>query len=306
MWCKVVMYHYVRKYNEDLPNLKFLDVSSFEKQLDFLWRKFGFISRFDREDFLDWKIKSINWIILTFDDWLIDHYEYVLPILKKKNLWWIFFISSWPLKNRKVLNVHKIHYLLWKYDADLLYNIYVDILLKLSITISNEEINYINEYDYQNLNYKVLSIKKINYLFTIDIQNEILESFFKILHEDEEKLFDVFYMNRTHIIELIKEWNVIWWHTENHIMLSKCLNDGLKNEIKTSNQYLEKEFNIKITSFACPYWLKSSYNENTLLYLKNNWIRNNFIVCSEQFNSIDSSYQIPRYDCTSLKYWEIF
>lgn len=105
--------------------------------------------------FLDFFLHLLDWVILTFDDWLIDHYKYVLPILKKKKLWGMFFISSWPLKNKKLLNVHKIHYLLWKYNEEKLYKIYIKILNELNLNIDSCKIDSINEYDYQNLNNKL-------------------------------------------------------------------------------------------------------------------------------------------------------
>ena len=42
---KAIMYHYVRQFDNDLPNFRFLDVDNFEKQLDFFQEKFGFVSK---------------------------------------------------------------------------------------------------------------------------------------------------------------------------------------------------------------------------------------------------------------------
>ena len=306
MSCKIIMYHYIREFDNNIPNLKFFNVVDFEKQLNYFEKQFWFVNKNDWLDYLDWKKEFINWVILTFDDWLIDHYEYVLPILKKKNLWWIFFISSWPLKNKKILNVHKIHYLLWKYNEEKLYNIYVEILNELNLDINSLLTGEKNEYEYQKLNKKSLLIKKINYLFTIDIQNKILDLFFEKLIEDKEKIYNMFYMDKEHIKELIKEWNIIWGHTENHIILSKYSDDVLENEISLSNKYLEKEFDIRIDNFAYPYWLENTYNENTISFLQRNWVENSFIVNPQDFNISNSRYKIHRYDCNLFKYWKIF
>lgn len=306
MSCKIIMYHYIREFDNNIPNLKFFNVVDFEKQLNYFEKQFWFVNKTDWLDYLDWKKEFINWVILTFDDWLIDHYKYVLPILKKKKLWGIFFLSSWPLKNKKILNVHKIHYLLWKYNEIKLYKIYIEILNELNLNIDSFKIDNINEYNYQNLNNKSLLIKKINYLFTIDIQNKILDLFFEKLIEDKEKIYNMFYMDKKHIKELIKEWNIIWGHTENHIILSKHSDGVLENEILLSNKYLEKEFDIKIDNFAYPYWLRNTYNENTISFLQRNWVKNSFIVNPQDFNISNSRYKIPRYDCNLFKYWKIF
>ena len=108
--CKIVMYHYVREYDENIPNLNFFDIKNFEKQLKYFRKEIWFVSKKDWINFTLWKKVNLKWIILTFDDALICHYDYVLPILKREKLWGIFFISSWQLMREKVLNVHKIHY----------------------------------------------------------------------------------------------------------------------------------------------------------------------------------------------------
>ena len=64
--------------------------------------------------------------------------------------------------------------------------------------------------------------------------------FFEKLFEDEEKLYNMFSMDKEHINELIKEWNIIWWHTENHVILSKYSDEILENEIILSNKKAPK------------------------------------------------------------------
>jgi hypothetical protein len=56
-------------------------------------------------------------VILTFDDGLSDHYEYVFTKLKEHNLWGIFYISTAPFDNKKLIDVHRIHMLVGKYGG---------------------------------------------------------------------------------------------------------------------------------------------------------------------------------------------
>jgi len=56
-------------------------------------------------------------VILTFDDGLRDHYKYVFPKLKEHNLWGIFYISTAPFHNKKLIDVHRIHMLVGKYGG---------------------------------------------------------------------------------------------------------------------------------------------------------------------------------------------
>ena len=90
---QAIMYHYVREFDNSIPNQKFLNYKNFEKQLDMFEEKFGFV-QYD-----EWlkciTNKSIDnlkkKVVLTFDDATFCHYKYVYKILKKKN-YVVFFM----------------------------------------------------------------------------------------------------------------------------------------------------------------------------------------------------------------------
>ena len=111
------MYHYIRKKNEELPFFKFLNIQNFKKQLDYFDEKNSFMTKDEFYEVIIDKKYLNNKIILTFDDGLIDHYDYVLPELKKRNLWGMFFIPSGQYKKKELLHPHRIHFLLGKYGG---------------------------------------------------------------------------------------------------------------------------------------------------------------------------------------------
>ena len=53
-----------------------------------------------------------NAILLTFDDGLIDHYISVFPLLDKHGIQGCFYPSNMPIEESKVLDVHKIQFIL--------------------------------------------------------------------------------------------------------------------------------------------------------------------------------------------------
>ena len=53
-------------------------------------------------------------IFLTFDDGYKDHYDYVYPYLKERKIKGNFYPPIQVLKNNKVLDVNKIHFILEK------------------------------------------------------------------------------------------------------------------------------------------------------------------------------------------------
>ena len=52
--------------------------------------------------------------MLTFDDGFIDHYKYVFPHLLEKKIKACFYPPIQVIKNKTVLDVNKIHFILEK------------------------------------------------------------------------------------------------------------------------------------------------------------------------------------------------
>lgn len=108
------MYHYVRpikssKYNK----IRGLETDGFIRQIEYFRKNFNFITI---EQLLDCiyneKMIPDNSIMLTFDDGLKDHYQYVFPILKKLRIGGLFFPPAQPIEEKKVLDVQKIQFIL--------------------------------------------------------------------------------------------------------------------------------------------------------------------------------------------------
>ena len=93
-----VMYHYVRPDSDILPFFNNLTVDTFCKQLDFFDRTYGFLSKDEYINSIQ-EGRAAEGVVLTFDDGFRDHYQYVLPELKKRGLWGVrrppIFSSTW-------------------------------------------------------------------------------------------------------------------------------------------------------------------------------------------------------------------
>jgi hypothetical protein len=50
--CKAVMYHYIRNKSDFIPNLKYLHIEDFNRQLDFFTKEYGFVKKEDWEEFI--------------------------------------------------------------------------------------------------------------------------------------------------------------------------------------------------------------------------------------------------------------
>ena len=119
---KAFMYHDVRDFSNTsfksrLEMKSFLTISQFKYQLDYLIKNFTIITTKDISNINNKEDK--NYAILTFDDGLVDHYE-VSSILLDKCITGTFLIPTTPVRDRIVMNSHKIQFILSISDEKLL------------------------------------------------------------------------------------------------------------------------------------------------------------------------------------------
>lgn len=122
---RAIMYHYVRETDPAFPNFRFLDVANFRKQLDYFADHFGFVTLEEWRNCLrDTSINGLQGkVLLTFDDAMYCHYQYVYPELVKRGLWGIFYVPTQPYLENHLLNVHKIHLLCGAHEGQSLLSI---------------------------------------------------------------------------------------------------------------------------------------------------------------------------------------
>ena len=146
---KAIMYHYVRKCSEEFPHFTFLHVEDFIKQIEYFGNEFGFVSK---ENFIE-SLRSgevCKGVVLTFDDALRDHYDYVYPILKSFNLWGIFYVPTLPFSDGVILDVHRIHLLLGKLGGS-------EALRLVQKNIDKEMLGHLHTKEYHALTYSTQS-----------------------------------------------------------------------------------------------------------------------------------------------------
>lgn len=126
----ISMYHYVRDLkNSRYPEIKGLDYHLFKQQLEFFKQNFNVVTM---EEVIAAYKESYdlpeNALLLTFDDGYIDHYVYVMPLLKEYKMQGSFFVQGKPFVEHTLLDVNKIHFILASSDIQ---DLFQDLLKKL-------------------------------------------------------------------------------------------------------------------------------------------------------------------------------
>jgi len=302
----IVMYHYVRNIKKSkYPNLKGLEFSDFRKQIFYLKKNFNILSNNQFIEILNSrKIPKKKSILLTFDDGYRDHFEYVFPFLKKQDVSAVFYPPIMCVRNKAVLDVNKIHFILAKEEnrdkiLDLIFLYVKKILNKNPQQIGIEKINLLSRYDDK----KTILIKiLLQHHLPLPYRKKIVDKIFKhIVNYSEEEFSKILYMNKNNIQELYKNNFSIGSHGYNHYWWKKINKNEQEMEIKKSINYFKK---IKVfdKNFSVCY-PHGSYNLQTLNLLKKYKIKFALTTRVGSINkkNIKKVYELPRFDTNDFK-----
>ena len=229
-----------------------------KKQLDEIAKSYQFIAQNEVIDLLKNKQQSTkNYCVITIDDGLKEQMQ-AFDFLNEMGVPSILYVPTYPLKHKKVLDVHKLHYVRTKMNDNDLYD-----LLNEQYQIDKikfDEMALANQYRYDS----DLS-RKVKYFLNFSLsptQKEVaIDFFFSKLVEDEPDFSSNLYMNDADLIKLAKA-DSLGSHGENHLPLATLAPQKAALEIAHASQYLESITNQKITSFSYPYGGKDAVNDS--------------------------------------------
>ena len=302
----IVMYHYVRNIqNSKYPNLKGLEFSDFKKQVLYFKKNFNILSNSDFIEVINSKkIPKKKSILLTFDDGYRDHYDYVFPFLKKQKISANLYPPILCIKNKLVLDVNKIHFILEKESdrkkiLELIFFYIKKIIKKKPSQLNIEKINLISRYDDKET---VLIKRLLQYHLPATHRGKIVNKVFEeIVNKSEKQFSKILYMNENNIKELYQNNFTIGSHGYEHNWWGKISNKKQELEIiKSLNFFRNIGVFDKNFSVCFPY---GSYNSHTLKIL--NRLKIKFALTTKigsvQKNNFQNLYELPRLDTNDFK-----
>jgi peptidoglycan/xylan/chitin deacetylase (PgdA/CDA1 family) len=297
---KAIMYHYVRPAPDRLPYFRYLHVEDFAGQLDWFAEREGFVTR---EEFHRARATGQvpRGVVLTFDDGLADHYEYVFPLLKERSLFGFFYLCTSPYESGKLLDVHRIHLILGRLGGQTalrrLSEHLTDDMLGDSHVREFREATYSNQ---DNDRATTLFKRTLNYLISYKYRTSVLNRMFDDEFGDEEKVARNFYLSVEQIREMDAAGMVIGSHGVNHYVFSKLSVDEQRREISTSFAQLARILGRPVTTFCYPYGGRHTFTMDTPALLDAAGSLFAFDVDPRDVTAEDltrSPQALPRYDC---------
>jgi len=306
---KAIMYHYVRPHNPDFPFFNNLDIEDFRKQLDYFERTFGFVSKESfLESFTTGKIPK--GVVLTFDDGLKCHFDYVYAELKKRNLWGIFYVSTQPYTENKFIDVHRTHVLLGKFGGKVVYEHLKELLREDNIDQTKK--SEFEKFTYQtqvNDNYTLMVKRLLNYFISYDHRELLISKLMGKLVPKQQEIFSDFYLTPGEIKQMHDSGMLIGSHTVAHPVMSRLTYNAQKFQIEDSFQYLENTVqHMDTRTFCYPYGGFHSFNQDTEDLLTQNSCLFSFNVEPRDISSNDvlkRPQALPRYDCNQFEFGQV-
>ncbi len=305
---KVLYYHYVRPAPVDMPHFRYLHLEDFRAQLDFLGDHHGFV---ERADFLevvragmDFPRSMSRGVVLTFDDGLRDHVDYVLPELERRGLWAMFFVPTGMYESGELLAPHRAHHLLGAHGGvDMLAALQERITPDMLVNEHREEFRK-NTYADQDNDSATGEFKRIlNYFIAPDARKAALDSLMTN-YCDEAALFKALYMKPVEIRLLAEKGMIVGSHSVSHPVFSTLSLEAQEREITESFDFLEDASGgLGLRTFCYPYGHSHTYDADTVRLLERSGCRLAFTAEHRDVTADDMAgtpLELPRYDCNAF------
>lgn len=296
-----VTYHYVRPESTEVPGLRYLHLDDFRKQLDWLCDSRRPISRSEFLDIMKGDEKVADGFILTFDDGLLDHYEFVFPELTKRGLWGAFYVPVGPYLDGRSLDVHQVHALLGVFGGRKVLSELNVALSKLGISLDQTISS--NRYSQADDDEAVISVKrKLNYEIPIGLRPTVLDRVCDQL-KYELRVSD-WYMSTSQLQEMANGGMIIGSHSVTHRPMRQLPLESQCTEIQQSFNWLEYTLGADFPrSFCYPYGGFDTFSIETEALLDEVgalWSFNTEEREISQIDVLERPQALPRFDCCNL------
>ena len=300
-----VMYHYVRP--AEASNLRSLTTEKFSLQLEYIEKNHGFVTRDDWNKFLESSFKPRG-ALLTFDDGLKDHIDWVIPELESRGIFAIFYVCTNPLQDIP-LPVHLAHFLLAHYNVDELLEEFLPISSPKQLSLNEDAIL---AYSNQKQDEKEKHFKRlINWSSQrAELYSDLKDLFLKVTNISFEQFTSEWNLNARDLREISTKGFEIGSHTCSHSLLRDLDERQINRELFDSKAILGEVTKTEVQSFCYPYGGDRSYKKKIFDTLKragyNNAISVDSKCISTNISNSAERFELPRYDCNLFPFgtWE--
>lgn len=298
---QIIMYHYVRDLeNSRYPRIRGLSADNFLKQIDFLSNQFSFVTPQDViESYYGGKKLVDNACFLTFDDGYIDHYDMVFPVLANRGIKAFFSMPGRIIKEEKLLDVNKIHYIMAAASPDVLWEAFKK---QLHIRLSENNLPTFEEY-WKNCNLEsrydppeVIFMKRMLQVeLPMHLRNELVDNLYcEFVNVPENVLVKELYMSPEQMKMMKSAGMVFGIHGYEHAWLNRMTQSKAEMDIEMALDVMDGIVDRQGWIMCYPYGSHS--NEVEEIAKKKGAILGVTTKCAAANLERDNAFTLPRLD----------
>lgn len=303
----IVVYHYVRDLSRTRhPGLRALSVDAFEGQVDYITKHYAVCTT---RDVIAAARGEANLppsaCLLTFDDGFLDHFTTVFPRLVNRGLPASLYPPAAAVENRRVLDTHKIQFLL---AAAPNHGTLVRRILEL-VERDRERWNlptsetlyrqYARPYMFDGP--EVGFIKRVLQSgLPRNLRSAIIQHLFdEYVRVDERTLAQELYMDLAQLRCMVRYGIEVGGHGDDHVWLSSLSQAEQEQEIARTVSFLERVYGRAPVDWVMSYPF-GSYNDVTLALLRRAGCALGLTTQAGIAVDLSSPLELPRLDTNDL------
>ena len=298
---KAIMYHYVRPDARDMPYFRYLSLDNFRRQLDHFEAEYGFLSQAAFQHALKTGAPQPG-VVLTFDDAMSDHHDFVFPELAERGLWGIFYVPTGVYTGYGMLDVHRVHVLIGTFGGTRVLDALEPMVTPEMVPDERVAAFRSETYTLQDNDAATNRVKRIlNYFIAYDHRRSVLDRLMTAFFGQSGPNAETFYMTAEHMDDMAKGGQVIGSHSVTHPVFSKLDRAAQADEIKATFPHLAPLMaQAPFKTFCYPYGGFHSFTADTEALLTEAGCAFSFNVEQrdiERSDLLDRPQALPRYDC---------
>ncbi len=301
------MYHYVRDFRwTRYPRIKGLPTERFAGQLDYIRRHYTvcgttqLLAAMRQGESL-----PPNPCVLTFDDGFIDHYVTVFPLLRERGLVGSFYPVGMTVAEHRVLDVHKLHFVLASVEDPGTVAAALREILKTyraQFDLASDDAlwgSYAKSGRYDGP--EVMFIKGVLQRgLPARVRSDILDKLFKRFVTEEEAAFArELYMDAAQLRCLLAGGMEIGGHGYSHCWLEHLSKSEQHEEIRRTRDFLGTVFQEPLVDWTMCYPY-GSYNQDTIALLREGHCALGLTTRVGLVHDLASPYELMRLDTNDL------
>lgn len=286
----IVNYHYIRP--ERIRGLYPCTEENFQKQIAYLLDRYTIVPLKKIYEYAHDR-KEGQFCAFTFDDGLLEHYEFVLPIFNTKGIVGSFFPIGMTLQEERVSHTHKLHLVLWKMEILEIVRIFHEFFRGAYHISDKERINSKRRFD----DVLTSNLKETLIHLTPQERTSFIDDVFQKIGKNERAVAEELFMRQKEVKELHDAGMDVGLHGYRHLPFDSLDAAEQKKDIDAAIQTMEAILGRRPTTLSYP---NGRYNQNALSLLRERNIQTAVVLGAADVTASFDPLLLPRYDTNDV------